>query len=70
MRRLTSVPMAPMRGDPPIREDGRCFKCNKPRPKVAERNFDPFCSTECARWWWEQPAEVRADLVSDGRSNA
>jgi hypothetical protein len=46
-----------VRADPPIRRDGRCSVCAKPRKKPAtsygrdEYARDPFCSTKCARKW-------------------
>jgi hypothetical protein len=49
-------------GDPPVREDGTCFVCLKPRRPERSRRyagdiavFDPFCSNTCAREWHENP---------------
>ena len=39
------------RPDPQIRKDGRCSVCRKPRPEVAVKHFDPFCSSDCAKRW-------------------
>lgn len=54
-----------MIADPPVRADGSCVVCRKPRltrlPKVITQRSktelldhlagDPFCRTECARKW-------------------
>jgi hypothetical protein len=49
--------------DPPIRADGRCAVCSKPRNPERSRRYggpaaetDPFCSTECARGYHGTPA--------------
>ena len=47
-----------MKPDPPVRRDGRCAECGKPRYPGRSRKYgkgaadlDPFCSTNCARKW-------------------
>jgi hypothetical protein len=43
--------------DPPVKADGTCYVCGKPRrvPKGAwaraAAELDSFCSTECCRQW-------------------
>lgn len=37
------------RKDPPLRSDGGCAVCEKPRPEIAVKNLDPFCSAVCCR---------------------
>jgi hypothetical protein len=44
--------------DPSMRKDGKCFVCQKPLPGVAVTHGDPFCSTLCARSFYE--LDVRA----------
>ncbi len=46
--------------DPPVRSDGRCTMCgglrfHRPMKALymAALAGDPFCSTECARAWWD-----------------
>jgi hypothetical protein len=51
-RRLGEQPS--MQADPPQGADGRCAECGAPRPEVAIKNADPFCSTPCARSWHDQ----------------
>jgi len=56
-------PAAGERGDPPVRADGRCAQCGKPRKltKQARRyagyqlDADPFCSTHCCRAYHGTP---------------
>ena len=38
-----------MRADPKVRRDGRCSQCKGKRPKLAERDRDPFCRADCCR---------------------
>jgi hypothetical protein len=50
--------------DPPIADQGGCFRCGRERLPVAVKHADPFCSTVCCRgwhaprarraraWWW------------------
>jgi hypothetical protein len=45
-----------IRPDPPLRPDGRCAVCHKPRRPERSRRYggavaelDPFCSVTCAR---------------------
>lgn len=47
-----------MRPDPPIRKDGLCVVCWKPRKPErsakygqGEADLDPFCSSPCCRVW-------------------
>lgn len=49
-----------MKADPPVRADGRCAQCKRPRtlPKRPQKGVDPasyerdpFCSSTCARLW-------------------
>jgi len=47
-----------MKPDPPVRRDGKCAECGKPRYPGRSRKYgkgaadlDPFCSTNCARKW-------------------
>jgi len=35
--------------EPPVRKDGRCPVCGKPRPENAVAVKDPFCSAACCR---------------------
>ncbi|HKE79040.1 MAG TPA: hypothetical protein VKB54_07015 [Solirubrobacteraceae bacterium] len=42
-----------LRRNPPVRVDGRCVVCGRPRPALAARHGDPFCKTDCARGWHE-----------------
>lgn len=53
-----------MRGDPPVRADGLCAQCDKPRtrPRRPQKGVDPasylrdpFCSTSCARAYYDNP---------------
>lgn len=44
--------LLPLR-EPKVRADGLCYVCRKPRPVVAERNLDPFCSAPCCRKYYE-----------------
>jgi hypothetical protein len=44
--------------DPPVRDDGRCAQCGKPRRPERSRSYggyaaeaDAFCSTDCCRVW-------------------
>ena len=45
--------------DPPVRKDGLCVVCKKPRDPAASGKYggaaaalDPFCSTACCREYW------------------
>jgi hypothetical protein len=38
-----------MIGDPPTRQ--RCVACGQPRPHIAIKHADPFCSTDCCKRW-------------------
>jgi len=56
-----------MRTDPPVRDDGLCHVCLKPRrPERSKRyggaaaEMDSFCSTECARAYHENPLPTRS----------
>lgn len=53
-----------IRKDPPVRQDGRCYVCKKPRVVPASRQKgvpidvylqDPFCSNMCARTYHDAP---------------
>lgn len=68
--------------DPPVRADGRCYVCLKPRDPERSRKYagdvatlDPFCSNVCARAFHGQPnldeqgAESRKRLLR-GRNQA
>jgi hypothetical protein len=35
--------------DPDIRADGKCVVCKEPRPPLAVKHGDPFCSAACCR---------------------
>ncbi len=46
--------------DPEIPQDGTCARCGKPRQPERSRQYgrataelDPFCSSECARAWYD-----------------
>jgi hypothetical protein len=52
--RLGEPPSLP--ADPPQRGDRRCVNCRGSRPELAVKNGDPFCSTGCARTWYDQLA--------------
>jgi len=39
--------------DPKPGKDGGCATCGNPRPPLAERHKDPFCSAACARIYFE-----------------
>lgn len=48
--------------DPPVRTDGGCAKCFKPRRPERSAKYggvapelDPFCSSECCRAWHGTP---------------
>ncbi len=52
--------------EPPVREDGRCVVCLKPRRPERSAKYaqgcaalDAFCSTECAREFHHNPIPVR-----------
>jgi hypothetical protein len=47
-----------MTADPPVRTDGRCVVCDKPRSPWRSKRYgkleaerDPFCSSTCCRVW-------------------
>ena len=49
-------------GDPPVRDDGLCSVCLKPRRPERSRKYarliaemDPFCSSTCSREWHGNP---------------
>lgn len=51
-----------MNAEPPVRPDGLCAVCLAPRrPERSRRyagiqaEFDPFCSSTCARHWHGNP---------------
>ena len=46
-----------VKADPPIRKDGTCAACRKPRGHSLP---DPFCSMECCRAWHGATIEKRA----------
>ena len=39
--------------DPEPGRDGGCAVCGNPRPPMAEKHGDPFCSATCARMYFE-----------------
>lgn len=55
-----------IRPDPPVRRDGCCVVCKKPRKRpatrygLAEYETDPFCSTTCARAWHSNPLAAKS----------
>ena len=56
------IDAAVFHGDPPVRDDGLCCVCLKPRNPERSKlyagdiaRFDPFCSNICARRWYENP---------------
>ena len=53
--------------DPPVRPDGNCVICRKPRKPERSRKYagataqlDPFCSNTCARAWYGNPIPERS----------
>lgn len=41
---------------PKARRDGRCYTCKGERPPAAVSYEDPFCSADCARAYYGNPA--------------
>jgi len=58
-REASAAPGHHVLPDPPVREDGRCVVCLKPRrlTKQARKyagvwlDLDPFCASKCCRKW-------------------
>lgn len=60
-------------GDPPVRGDGLCAVCLKPRhPERAAKyarevaEMDPYCSSTCARAWHENPVPEQSIWAKPG----
>lgn len=55
--------MVRMIADPPVRRDGLCVQCGKPRRMPRPQRgidasvyaLDPYCSSLCARAWHNNP---------------
>lgn len=62
-----------MKKDPPVRKDGLCATCKKPRKEVKPQKgvdpkqyVDPFCSSRCCRAYHGTSVKEGAD--SKGRA--
>lgn len=62
-----------MKADPPVRRDGRCAQCSKPRKMPQSQGgvdpsvyaLDPFCARTCAeRWHAVTKPEPKLSLAS------